>query len=124
MTQARTTRLSASRVLRAKKILAFIFDKLELAPGRARQGSIVSIQSRIAAIPRKVSGQSGAGGASLPGGKPASIAAEHDPEDVLELLCGDAVVDPKITLATLKHYYGSGGDMLLHYRLKEGVSLS
>lgn len=46
------------------------------------------------------------------------------PEDVIELYCGMSVVDPKITLATLKHYYGSGGDMLLHYKLKEGVMVS
>jgi WD repeat-containing protein 48 len=43
------------------------------------------------------------------------------PEDALELVCGDTVVDPRITLATLKQYYGSGGDMLLHYRPRKGV---
>lgn len=46
------------------------------------------------------------------------------PEDVIELSCGSSPVDPKITLATLKHYYGSGGDMLLYYKLKEGVKVS
>jgi WD repeat-containing protein 48 len=41
------------------------------------------------------------------------------PEDLIELVCGDTVVDPLITLATLKQYYGSGGDMLLLYRPKK-----
>ena len=113
--------------------MAFIFDKLELGQ-RGRSGSIVSINSRITPQPRALSGsESTQAPAELPNSPP-----KHDspfpidslggdtfaPEDVIELTCGMAPVDPKITLATLKHYYGSGGDMLLHYKLKEGVKVS
>lgn len=123
-----TTRLSASRVLRARKIMAFIFDKLNLAPAvqRARQESIGG---------GGAGSPPGVGLKGLPAGSPPlrntradSLGLtpgidEHTPEQVIELLCGTEVVDPRITLATLKQYYGTGGDMLLHYRLREGVQL-
>lgn len=129
--RSRTTRLSASRVLRAKKIMAFIFDKLELGH-RGRSGSVVSINSRITPNPRAAAAAAGAP-AELPGSPPTTT-KNHDspfptdetfsPEDVIELVCGMQPVDPKITLATLKQYYGAGGDMLLHYKLKDGVKVS
>ncbi|EIW67604.1 hypothetical protein TREMEDRAFT_64196 [Tremella mesenterica DSM 1558] len=115
-----TKRLSASRVLRARKILSFIYDKLEIG-SRDRSSSIVSLNSRIIPQPRKSSIT------SLPPFSNPTTRTNHDeefsstgvgPEDILELLCGDEKVDPKMTLATLKHYYGQGGDMVLHYRLK------
>ena len=95
-----TTRLSASRVLRARKICAFIFDKLELSPARGRTAQGTN------------------------GSQAVQNGADELPEDVIELLCGHTVVDPKITLATLKQYYGTGGDMLLHYRLRQGVTVA
>ncbi|OCF44317.1 hypothetical protein I317_01762 [Kwoniella heveanensis CBS 569] len=100
-----SARLSASRVLRAKKISAFIADKLDLFPQRsARAGSLPLI-----------SGHNHRG----------SISGDYEgsPDELIELVCGQTVVDPNITLATLKAYYGSGPDMLLHYRLKKGVQL-
>jgi WD repeat-containing protein 48 len=109
--------------------MAFIFDKLELG-ARGRSGSIVSINSRITPQPR---GQATSAltnsqptqsmlGSSPPTDSPFPSEGESfNPEDVIELVCNMQTVDPKITLATLKHYYGSGGDMLLHYKLKEGV---
>jgi WD repeat-containing protein 48 len=102
--------------------MAFIFEKLEL--GSTRQSSIISLHSRTTAPGRKGSGISGLG-LSTRGASGADVAATEDevvyPEDALELVCGDIVVDPRITLATLKQYYGSGGDMLLHYRPRKGV---
>lgn len=122
----RTTRLSASRVLRARKICAFIYDKLELGPARARTGSVVSQHSRITTQRRASNAplqtpqsQAQAGGNSL-----SPIDVDLAPEEVIELLCGDTMVDPKITLATLKQYYGAGGDMLLHYRVRQDVTIS
>jgi len=104
-----TTRLSASRVLRARKIMLFIYEKLELGPpSRSRQGSM-STTARITALgQRRASNQAGVISEEGP-----------NPEDVIELVIGETVVDPKITLATLKQYYGSGGDMLLNYRMKK-----
>jgi WD repeat-containing protein 48 len=109
--------------------MAFIFDKLELG-ARGRSGSVVSINSRITPQPR---GQATSAltqsqpSAMLPSSPPADSPFSSDesfaPEDVIELVCSMQTVDPKITLATLKHYYGSGGDMLLHYKLKDGVKI-
>jgi len=121
----RSTRLSASRELRARKICAFIYDKLELGPSRARTGSVVSQHSRITNLNlrRSVSGQAQT---TTPQSSQIVLNTDSDmaSEDVIELLCGDSVVDPKITLATLKQYYGAGGDMLLHYRLKQDVTIA
>jgi WD repeat-containing protein 48 len=104
-----TTRLSASRVLRARKIMLFIYEKLELGPpSRTRQGSM-STTARISAL-----------GQRRPSGQPQAADPEPaNPEEMIELVIGETVVDPRITLATLKQYYGSGGDMLLNYRLKK-----
>ncbi|WWD18801.1 hypothetical protein CI109_103256 [Kwoniella shandongensis] len=129
-----TSRLSASRVLRARKITAFIAAKLNLFPERGRSGSVISTHSKITPILSSVRGSishsAGGGGATLGSGgmmpnRPSLGDGEGDipPEEYLELLCGQSVVDPKITLATLKAYYGSGPDMVLHYRMKKGVSL-
>lgn len=110
--------------------MAFIYDKLELGH-RGRSGSVVSINSRITPQgqgqgqvqpPNQITAQLGI---SPPSESPFRMdigqESEFNPEDVIELSCAMQSVDPKITLATLKHYYGSGGDMLLHYKLKEGV---
>lgn len=128
-TNLSTTRLSASRILRTRKIMSFIFDKLELGSARARAGSIASAHSRITSLANRI-----ASNPTPPAGPNQAIITEHSPgvgagsegsaEDTIELLCGDHVVDPKMTLATLKQYYGSGGDMLLHYRPKKGVQLA
>lgn len=109
--------------------MAFIFDKLDLG-ARGRSGSVVSINSRITPQPR---GQATSAltqsqppamlASSPPTDSPFSSDETFAPEDVIELVCAMQTVDPKITLATLKHYYGSGGDMLLHYKLKDGVKI-
>jgi len=107
--------------LRAKKVLAFIYDKLELGSSRARSGSIISANTKIGpAGARRASVVSGTGANTQTANGGGSVNGDHDiyPEDMIELLCGDFVIDPKITLATLKQYYGSGGDMVLNYRLK------
>lgn len=113
--------------------MAFIFEKLDLGNSRARAGSIISIHSRITTNPRKTSNTlpipiAGLGvSGRRPSATDSAITNEESelvyPEDALELLCGDRVVDPRITLATLKQYYGGGGDMLLHYRPRQGVTV-
>ncbi|KAK4684516.1 WD repeat-containing protein 48, partial [Tremellales sp. Uapishka_1] len=103
-----TGRLSASRVLRAKKIMGFIVDRLELDP--VKNGIERPRANSTASQIRRSSIVSSNGRGPVEDGTP--------PDEIVELICGDAVVSPTITLATLKHYYGSGGDMTLLYRLK------
>ncbi|WWC62960.1 uncharacterized protein I303_105558 [Kwoniella dejecticola CBS 10117] len=95
-----SSRLSASRALRARKISAFIVDKLDLYnPGKFKLPSALTKHTRRSSTTNDE---------TLP-----------QPEEIIELICGHEVVNPKITLATLKAYYGSGPDMLLHYRIKK-----
>ena len=113
----RSTRLSASRILRARKIIAFIYDKLDL--GSARRAGLAAAAGRLSALTKQrspVPGQATIVESSEPL-KPDD--SSTTPEETLELLCGNHVVDPTMTLATLKQYYGSGGDMLLHYRYRQ-----
>ncbi|WWD05216.1 hypothetical protein V865_003289 [Kwoniella europaea PYCC6329] len=105
-----SARLSASRALRAKKISAFIVDKLDLYnPSKLKLPSFASHHLRKD---------------SMSHGRRSSTSNEDSlpqPEEIIELICGNEVVNPNITLATLKAYYGSGPDMLLYYRLKKGI---
>ena len=115
-----TTRLSASRILRARKIVAFIYDKLDL--GSQRRAGLAAAGARLSALAAKRSGAPAAPSQATIVESSEPLKPDDSstlPEETLELLCGNHVVDPTMTLATLKQYYGSGGDMLLHYRYKQ-----
>jgi WD repeat-containing protein 48 len=97
--------------------MLFIYEKLELGPPSRNRQSSMSTTARITALgQRRTSVQTSASNATTP-----TVDDTQSPEDVVELVLGDMVVDPKITLATLKQYYGTGGDMLLHYRPKKAT---
>lgn len=109
--------------------MSFIFDKLELGHARARAGSMSSAHTRITSLASRIASHpppAAPGQAVITEHSPGhgGVGSEGSPEDTIELLCGSHVVDPKMTLATLKQYYGSGGDMLLHYRPRKGVQLA
>ncbi|WWC71103.1 uncharacterized protein I206_105056 [Kwoniella pini CBS 10737] len=104
-----SARLSASRALRAKKISAFIVDKLDLY--NSNNNNKFKLPNNLM-IKHTTSSSSNT----------KRIAMDENllqPEEIIELICGNEIVNPKITLATLKAYYGSGPDMLLHYRIKK-----
>lgn len=76
-------RLNANRMLRTKKILGYISERIEAPsdPDNAKAGD------------------------------------ELKPEKYMELICNDQVVDPNMTLATLRtHVWRTGGDIILYYR--------
>lgn len=105
--------------------MAFIFDKLELGPSRGRAGSVTATTSRITGPGgRRISNAIAANNTPNASSPSLSVPDDFQPEDIIEVLCGDHVVDPRMTLATLKQYYGAGGDMLLNYRLKAGINLN
>ncbi|WWC88328.1 uncharacterized protein L201_003237 [Kwoniella dendrophila CBS 6074] len=142
-------RLSASRALRAKKISAFIVDKLKINLNNPSistnlpNQSLVSVPGSINSNSNSrnsISGQSqtqtqsprrslnttmtnSSFGATTTTNTTSSNGNNGGeaikPEDVIELTCGNELVNPNITLATLKAYYGSGPDTLLYYRLKK-----
>ncbi|KAL4872677.1 hypothetical protein BDV12DRAFT_183009 [Aspergillus spectabilis] len=74
------SRLNANRMLRAKKILAYVSERIE-----------------------------------EPTNDPVQDAMK--PEEYLELYCQQTLVNPNMTLATIKaHHWRSGNDMVLHYK--------
>ena len=73
-------RLSANRMLRVRKVLTYLSEKLDV--GKMKKGD--------------AEGTLGMG---------------------LELVCGNKVLDPRWTLATVKHHvYKQGGDLPMSYR--------
>lgn len=73
-------RLNANRMLRAKKIIGYISERIEDPPN------------------------------------PEDTMAMK-PEEYIEILCHDQVINPNMTLATLRvHVWRTGGDVLLYYR--------
>lgn len=121
LTQTSAARLSAARILRVRKVINFVYDKLEL--GSARGGRRESISSLARNNVRRSSLAGGPGSPparamSIGGG---SVDGDYDerPEDVLELVCSDVVLPPLMTLAQLRQNVWQGmGDVVLHYRYK------
>lgn len=107
------SRLTAARSLRARKICAYISDRLHLAPPRSTpislsptpHGSHANLQSLSALA------------ASSPlGGQTTAVAK---PEDEIELMCNGMVLPVKMTLGAVRAfvYRGmGGGDVLIQYR--------
>ncbi|KAF2767150.1 WD40 repeat-like protein [Teratosphaeria nubilosa] len=80
-------RLNANRMLRAKKILAYIAERIEPMPTEEEKGAM-----EAEGIPTK-------------------------PEEYLELWCQNQIISPKMTLATIRsHIWRGGGDVLLYYK--------
>lgn len=90
-------RLSANRMLRIRKLLGYVTEKLELDPSNPRNAAARYLPPGVVA--------SGGGAGAL------------KPEVWLEMWVGDKQLTPKTTLATIRNYYWkTGGDVILHYR--------
>ena len=84
-------RLNANRMLRAKKILAYVAERIE-APAEAPAEPSADAEQRDPHNAMK-------------------------PEEYLELYCQGQKVDPNMTLATLRvHVWRTGGDVVLYYK--------
>ncbi|KAF0467090.1 WD40 repeat-like protein [Gigaspora margarita] len=95
------SRLTANRMLRARKILSYIVEKLELdSPGGGERDEIVTEKTLIEKDEEKTKN---------------SI----KPEMWLELVCLDQILPPTMTLATIKsHIWKQNGDLVMTYRLR------
>ncbi|KAG0639544.1 hypothetical protein HOY80DRAFT_921414 [Tuber brumale] len=94
--EGKDSRLNANRMLRAKKIAAYVAERLE-PPFMATSFS-----------PKIKEGES-----------------PPKPEDWLEILCHNQVVSPAMTLATIRSYvWKAHGDVVLHYRRLDEASVS
>ncbi|KAI8824319.1 uncharacterized protein EV422DRAFT_565017 [Fimicolochytrium jonesii] len=87
------TRLSANRMLKMRKLMGFVVEKLGLAPSpeQRRQNP--------------------------------EAAGEFNPEDFVEILCQDKVAHPNMTLGAVKHHLWKGGSELsLFFQRKQGIA--
>ncbi|CAJ0839971.1 8448_t:CDS:10 [Entrophospora sp. SA101] len=102
------SRLSANRMLRVRKILAYIVDKLVLAQP---DNSIITDQ--LSPTRRSFSKSDDDDNKESDEHKKISL----KPETWLELLCQDQVLPPTMTLATIKtHVWKLPGDLTMTYR--------
>ncbi|KAJ6440794.1 WD repeat protein [Purpureocillium lavendulum] len=75
-----TNRLNANRMLRVKKILAYVVERIEDLPEEEEPGHL-------------------------------------QPEEYLELYCNDQLLDPTMSLATIRtHVWKGGNDVVLYYK--------
>lgn len=100
ITDGALSRLHANRMLRAKKIVSYVGDRLP--PDALPEGATKGI------APGTGEGEAG------------TVMWVGKPEDWLELICQGQVIQPQQTLTTLRsHVWKSGGDVSLFYRRKD-----
>ncbi|TGZ83715.1 WD40 repeat-like protein [Ascodesmis nigricans] len=107
--EGKPSRLNANRMLRAKKILAYIAERLQppymkesFAPGKPQDSQPSSSSS-----------------SSVSTKSTRSTTKFVKPEDWLELLCHDQLVPLTMTLATIRSYmWKNNGDVTLSFRRK------
>ncbi|KAK5165387.1 uncharacterized protein LTR77_008916 [Saxophila tyrrhenica] len=80
-------RLNANRMLRAKKILGYVAERIEPAPAPPKEGEEAPVEEKL------------------------------KPEEYLELWCQGQMIQPIMTLATIRsHIWRGGGDVVLYYK--------
>ncbi|KAI8801164.1 hypothetical protein BJ742DRAFT_40981 [Cladochytrium replicatum] len=121
------SRLSANRMLRVRKLIAYVVERLELSPplsvhkALALAGIIPGYEvPKSPSSPQLVPGATGTGiyesfnNVGEPEKGPTIVIK---PEMWMELVCCDKPVHHKTTLATLRHQvWKGGGDLVLTYR--------
>ncbi|CAD6963969.1 unnamed protein product [Tilletia controversa] len=125
-----SVRLSATRMLRMRKVSMYVCEKLDLMPARRHQDSIaLSIRSNVdgtrtpqglsmTAVPNRSPGA----GTSHAGQSASDEAAEQELARLelaksIEILFGGIVLKPESTLAQCQRFYHrAGGDIKLEYR--------
>lgn len=98
-------RLNANRMLRAKKIIAYVAERIDPVPSALASPTLPAHPAEDGTTPTTV---------TIP--QPPQPAAMK-PEEYLELICQGQKVDPNMTLGTLRvHVWRVGGDVVLYYR--------
>ncbi|EPE09296.1 wd repeat-containing protein [Ophiostoma piceae UAMH 11346] len=119
-----TNRLNANRMLRVKKILAYVAEKLEVAPEetpKAAGDALADAKTAEAAETADASTtEETPEAAPAPAAAPAPVPAADDdlkPEEYLELYCNDQRLPNSMSLATVRaHIWKNSSDILLHYK--------
>ncbi|KIW94138.1 uncharacterized protein Z519_05454 [Cladophialophora bantiana CBS 173.52] len=102
-------RLNANRMLRAKKIMAYIAERIEAPPPQPTQSTDTTEGQQPTETPHS----------DIAPTTEAEQSSESQlkPEEYLELYCQNQLVHPNTTLATLRvHVWRTGGDVVLYYK--------
>ncbi|KAF8430329.1 hypothetical protein EV426DRAFT_570495 [Tirmania nivea] len=111
-TEAGVNRLNANRMLRCRKVVGYVAERLP--PEYALTSPLEEQQPKTDGAPPAAEGGAAA---TATGQVPVG---PLKPEDWLELVCQGQVVHPNQTLTTLRsHIWKSGGDVVLYYRRKD-----
>jgi WD repeat-containing protein 48 len=115
-------RLNANRMLRAKKIMAYVAERIEApAPAPAPVRPAASTPTATADAPSTNTNTTTTEAPPAPAPLEPETSAPDEPhlkpEEYLELYCQNQRVDPNTTLATLRvHVWRTGGDVVLYYK--------
>ncbi|EXX72282.1 Duf1p [Rhizophagus irregularis DAOM 197198w] len=124
-------RLTANRMLRTRKILAYIVEKLELdQPSTSPINNSNSVTESAATseyLEKSLNDSNEANNNDQEANNTGQIATKAEeernnamkPELWLELICQDQVLSPTMTLATIKsHIWKFSGDLTMTYRMR------
>ncbi|KAE8233981.1 hypothetical protein CF326_g978 [Tilletia indica] len=132
-----SVRLSATRMLRMRKVSMYVCEKLDLLPARKHQDSIAgSIRSNVdgtrtgtslgmTAMPGRANSTSGTSqiGQSVSDEATEQELARLELAKSIEILYGGIVLKPESTLAQCQRFYHrAGGDIKLEYRQRQATN--
>ncbi|OCT44386.1 WD repeat protein [Cladophialophora carrionii] len=116
-------RLNANRMLRAKKIMAYVAERIEapahapIAPPPDTAQSSATHTDSEPPPPAQQASEAGPTEIPAPDSEQENAEEQLKPEEYLELYCQGQRVDPNTTLATLRvHVWRIGGDVVLYYK--------
>jgi WD repeat-containing protein 48 len=110
-------RLNANRMLRAKKIMAYVAERIEAPPPPHPPPPPAPAPDEETHHPAEENTVDSDAARSFDTREGESDEPALKPEDYLELYCQGLKVDPNTTLATLRvHVWRTGGDVVLHYK--------
>lgn len=108
-------RLTATQMLRIKKVSTYVVEKLGMQTSRPRDDSIAGSR-RPSAAPTAMSPSASSVGTAA-GAQGATDTASA--QDLVEILCDDVVLPPSLTLVQCRRFlWKQSGDIKLEYRMR------
>ncbi|KAG8892608.1 hypothetical protein FRB99_002587 [Tulasnella sp. 403] len=113
---ADSSRLTAGRILRVRKVLQYVRDKLEPIDNARNLTSKPASALAVACDPKDARAQPPQAAASS-GAPP--VPEEAKLEDTYELLCNEMALPVTMTIGAVRHYvWRQGGELTMYYRRK------
>jgi len=115
-------KLTASRVLRVRKVLIYVMEKLESIQQGSSATDQVSTGTQPIPTSRRASSEKSQALSGSPNRHTTSELGRYAEEE-FEILCNDMILPANMTLAAVRHYiWKQSADLVLHYRRKLPVS--